>query len=198
MASQASIANQALVKLGAKRIVSIDDDARQARELKAIWDAKRDAEMAAYPWSFACHRAQLPALAEAPVYGYTRAFPLPTDYLSMVEVGEYWTMYQPAGSELFTIEGGNILTNDPSPLRIRYVRRIENTGLWSPLFNEALACRLAFELCETLTQSPKKQQIIQEQYELAIRKARRTNAIERAPQRTVDDSWTLALRSGLG
>ena len=43
MASAVSICNNALVKVGATRIIALSDDTKQARTLAAIFDVKRDA-----------------------------------------------------------------------------------------------------------------------------------------------------------
>ncbi len=197
MASQVEIVNQALVKIGSDRIVSLADDVKAAKVASAIWDAKRDAELAAHPWTFAKARAELPALATAPAFGWARAYQLPADYLTMVEVGENYVLYMPPDElvTLFEIEGQTILTDEASPLRIRYIRRITNTGLFPALFNEALACRLAAEMAESLTQSLAKREAAWKEYGMAIRTARQRNAIEQPPQPIPESSWWRASRS---
>lgn len=117
MASQTDICNQALTKIGAERILAITDDTKSARSLSAIWSVKRDAELAAQPWTFAITRAQLPASATAPLFGWNYAYPLPADYLAMVEVGENYVFYQGDPQPLFALEGGSILTDQGSPLK---------------------------------------------------------------------------------
>ena len=49
MTSVVGICNLALTKLGAARITSLTDDTKQARALNAIYEATRDAELAAQP-----------------------------------------------------------------------------------------------------------------------------------------------------
>lgn len=201
MASQVDVCNQALIKAGAARISSLADGTKQAEILSSIWDIKRDAELAAHPWTFAIKRVQLPASVTAPIgtdWGY--AYPLPSDYLSMVQVGESWVFYDNAsgddpdsGGPLFGIEGNAVLTNEASPLFVRYVYRVTNTGLYTALFNEALACRLAAELCEALTQNLSKREAAWAEYKQAIRTAKRVNAIEVPPQRNPPTSWVRAL-----
>jgi len=93
MASVVGICNQALAKLGATRIVALTDDTKQARLLNSIYEVKRDAELAANPWTFATKRAQIPASSTAPVFGWAYSYPLPSDYLAMVEVGEDYSFY---------------------------------------------------------------------------------------------------------
>lgn len=193
MASQVEIVNQGLVKLGAARITSIADETKQARTMSAIYDVKRDAELGAHPWSFAIKRDQIPASSTAPSFGWAYAYPLPSDYLSMVEVGEKWVFYETDTGPLFQIEDGKILTDEASPLKIRYVRRITNPGLYPAVFVEAFACRLAAEACEDLTQNLSKRDAAWSERKQAIREAKRVNAIEKPPEQLPASSWSRAL-----
>lgn len=200
MTSEVAICNQALVKVGASRITALSNDTKQARALNAIYAVKRDAELAANPWTFAIKRAQIPASSTAPAFGWAYAYPLPTDYLSMVEVGEDYTFYDSDTGALFAIEtdsngGISVLTGQSSPLNVRYVYRVTNTGLFNALFVEALACRLAAEVCEELTQSLSKKEALWTEYKRAIREARRLNAIEQPPRKNPTTSWERALIS---
>lgn len=193
MASVVQICNQALTKLGAQRITDLLDDTRNARVMNAIYETKRDAELSAHPWTFAIKRAQIPALSTAPAFQWTKSYPLPSDCLRLVQVGEDYTFYDSDGGELFQVEGNSILTDEESPLDVRYVYRVTSTGLFSPLFIEALACRLAAEACEEVTQNASKRELAWQEYKQAIREAKRVNAIEQPPQRQPDLSWARAL-----
>lgn len=193
MASQTDICNQALTKIGADRILAITDDTKAASTLNAIWAIKRDAELAAQPWTFAIRRASLPASTTTPSFGWSYAYPLPSDYLAMVEVGEDYAFYTGDPQPLFALEGGEVLTDQGSPLNIRYVSRVTNTGLYPALFAEALACRLAAELCESMTQSGPKREAAWAEHKKAIREARRVNAIEQPPRKIPPGSWERAL-----
>lgn len=200
MASEVAICNQALVKVGASRITSLAEESKQARTLSAIYSIKRDAELAANPWTFAIKRAQIPASSTAPVFGWAYAYPLPSDYLALVEVGEDFTFYDSDSGALFAIETDSngslsILTDQTSPLNVRYVYRVTNTGLFNSLFVEALACRLAAEVCEELTQSASKKEALWLEHRRALREARRLNAIEQPPRKNPPTSWERALIS---
>lgn len=200
MASQTAICNQALTKLGAQRIVNLSDDSKQAKTLSAIYDIKRDAELAAHPWTFAITRAQIPASSTPPAFGWSYAYPLPADYLAMVEVGQDYVFYNTDTGPLFQIEsfenGLAILTDQGSPLEIRYIKRVTNAGLYPPLFVEALACRLAAEACEDLTQSLSKREAAWNERTQAVRDAKRVNSIEQPPRVMPDTSWSVAARPG--
>jgi hypothetical protein len=201
MASQVQICNQALTKLGAQRITDLVDDTRNARVMNAIYTAKRDAELAANPWTFAIKRARLPASSTAPAFGWARSFPLPTDFLRLVEVGQDYVFYDD-DQTLFVIESDPatgrpaILTDQASPLNIRYVYRVTNPGLHPALFDEAFACRLAAEACEEITQNLSKREAAWGEHRQALRSARRVNAIEQPPQNNPNGSWVQTLLQG--
>ena len=205
MTSQIEVANRALSKLGESRITSLADDIKAAREVSAAFDSVRDAELRAHGWSFAMTRAQLAADVVPPAYGYAHSYQMPTDLLRIWQTGEwYWSGpdlsdYRNSDGAPYVIEGRSILTSEgrsstgtPAPLRIRYLRRVTDTGLWDATFVEAFACKLAIEVCEALTQSQSKKSTAWNEYDIAIKRAMRCNAIELPPEYVSDDSWITA------
>lgn len=202
MASSVAICNQALVKVGAERITSLLDDDESAKVLNAIYEIKRDAELAAHPWTFAIKRASIPASSTAPAFGWAYSYPLPADYLALVEVGENFTFYDSPTGALFALEsdpatgGMAILTDQPTPLDIRYIYKVTNPGLFPAPFVESFACRLAAEIVERRTQSLPKRQQAWDEYRMAIRTARRMNAIEQPAKQIPASSWVRALDEG--
>lgn len=195
MASDVEICNLALAKAGAERITSLLDDSKQAKLLNSMYVHKRDAELAANHWTFATKRASIAAASAAPSYGWARSYPLPSDFLRLVQVGDNYTFYDTGGNgQLFEVEGKAILTDEAAPLKIRYIQRVENSGTFPVLFAEVLACRLHVEICEALTQSSTKAEQALNGYKMAVREAKRANAIERPPQVVPDASWARELR----
>jgi hypothetical protein len=193
MASKIEICNLAVVKLGALRITSLEDNTKSANVLSAVYDSLLDAELASHPWSFATTRAQIPADVAAPSFGWGYRYQLPAGFLKMVEVGQDWLFYDSDQGPVFTIEGGAVLTDQLSPLQIRYVQRVTNAGLFPAMFVQSFACRLAYETAESLTQSLSKRQQAIEEYKETIRIAKRNNDIEKPPQRNAPQSWERSL-----
>lgn len=197
MASQVEIANRALTKIGDRRITSLSDNAEQARVIASSWDALRDNELRARNWNFSIVRASIAALVETPAWGFAYQYQLPTDCLKVVQVGEYspglsMTDYRSTADVDYMVEGGKVLTDIGAPLKIRYVSRVENTGLWDSAFVEAFASRLAVEICERLTNSTSKRELALREYEAAIRLAIGSNAVENPPEPLPDDSWVMS------
>jgi hypothetical protein len=194
MPSDVEICNLALVKVGSERIASLLDESKQAKILNAIYNQKKDAELAANHWTFATKRASIPASSTAPAFGWKYAYPLPSDFLRMIQVGDNYSFYDSGDGAIFSIEGKSILTNEPAPLKIRYIYRVENSGILPALFVEVLAARLHIEIVEALSQSASKADVAMNGYKMALRAARKANAIEMPPQMVPDHSWTRELR----
>ena len=83
------------------------------------------------------------------------------------------------------------MTDWGSPLKIRYVQDITDSGLFDDLFGEVMASKLAYEACYSITQSRDGQRAAQDDYKTALRDASISNAIAKPPQGLPDDSWML-------
>lgn len=188
MASTVDICNRALQKLGAERIISLTQNSTSARACNLAYESVRDAELRAHAWNFAIKRVQLAADAAAPSYGYDYAYTLPSDCLRLLPNDHNEGVYP----RDWKVEGRKILTNESAPLKIRYIRRITDTTQYDATFVEALASRMAIEMCEELTQSNSKRQLAQDEYRAAIREARKMNAFENPPVEQQTDDWLTA------
>jgi hypothetical protein len=194
MASVVDVANRALTKLGSARIVSLSDDNKQARSIASCFYTLLDAELRQNRWTFAIKRAELPALSDAPTFGYDYQYALPADFLRLDMINDMFpsvSLDNYISSEVadYAIENKMILTNLSAPLKIRYGASVDDPNQWDSLFIEALACRLAAEICEDLTQSSGKRTQAWQEYKQALQAGKRANAIERPPSQLPDDTW---------
>lgn len=201
MTSKVEAANRALSKVGDSRITALTDNTKQAREINACFDIVRDAELRDHRWSFAKKRAQLAASATAPLFGFSYSFPLPTDCLRVLRVGDIspgvdLANYRNSDSSEFAIEGRAILCNDAGPLNVIYTAQIEDTTQWDASFVEVFAARMAYEVCDALTASGSRKEALGAEYRERVAIATRANAIELPPQPIEDDSWVLARTLG--
>lgn len=186
--SKVSIANRALTKLGAERILLLTDTTKEGKTINSMFESVFEAELRRHRWKFAMRRDSLPALATAPAWGYQYAYQLPADFLALVQVNDYYIRgVKPR--QFWQVEGGQILTDAVAPLKIRYIRKVDNTALLDPLFVEVLACKLAMEACETLTQSGQKRGTAADEYKFAVSEAVRLDAIENPPDEIPYGSW---------
>ena len=151
MASQVEIVNRALTKIGEARILSMSDDVEPARSADSLWDIVRDAELRIRRWKFSIKRDSLAALVDAPDWGFSYQYQLPSDCLRILQVNDIFpgvdlSDYRSTDAALWRVEGQKILTDIGAPLKVRYIRREDDTGVWDSAFVEAFAFRLSAEL----------------------------------------------------
>lgn len=201
MAAPVDIVNRALSKLGDKRITSLDDPGKTAGLAASLYSIVRDTEISAHAWHFAKTRKMLPAEAAKPAFGWAFQYLLPADCLRLLEAGPWpqavMADYVGRDTRTFILEGGRILTNHGPALNVIYLRREEDSGYYPPAFVEALACKLAVEMAEAITGSGSKREMAWNEYEQAVRLARRINAIGLPPMMVGDDSWMVAHQQGV-
>ena len=189
MANKTAIANRALSKLGERRVSNIDTtDNKSSLVLRGMWDQVLEALLTAFPWNFSIKRAQLASDSVAPSWGYNVSYTVPSDFLSLLEI---------KNNPDYRLERNNdgdlaILTDVSSPIYIRYISNITDTGLFDPLFAEVLAIRLAVEACEEITQSNTKKQILIAEYRASINEAYASDSIQDPPQKPITDAWLLS------
>ena len=64
------------------------------------------------------------------------------------------------------------------------------------MFVDALACKIAWHICERMTQSNSKKEALQAEYAQAISDARKVNALEIGVQTQPVDEWLLSRGTG--
>jgi len=195
--SEVSICNRALFKLGAESIQALNDNTNRARVMNMFYQKVRDAELRRRRWRFSIKRDSLAALATAPISDFQYQYQVPNDFLRLLEGGDIVQLadlsdFRTSSNQLYSLEGRAILTNLGSPLKIRYVARIDDPNTFDTAFAEALASRLAYEGCEKITQSDSKRQLAMADYKTAISEAIKANALELSSESIGDDSWVLA------
>lgn len=153
MPTPIEITNVALGMIGEDPINSFQNDLDTARAANLRYPTVRDAILRDHFWNFAMARRQLAALATPPDFGFISQFQLPADFIRMFRVEPQDGDTISFRHELhYQIEGGKLLANI-DPIRIKYVRREDDTTKWDAMATEALAARLASELAISVTQS---------------------------------------------
>jgi hypothetical protein len=186
MASSVEICNTALQMIGEDRILALTDNTRSARACNFAYEPVRLAELRAHPWNFALARTVLAPTSSTPAFNYSYEFQLPSDFLRLHPDNDY------KAETDWQIEGRKILTNDGNTLYLRYIKDIEDPNTMDPLFREALATALAIRICDELTQSNTKKQMLRQDYSLVIARAKQVNAIENISAEPPDDEWYTA------
>lgn len=152
MVSEVSICNQALSWLGEARISSLDDPGTTARRMRDNYPFIRDVVLEERDWTFAKARFTS-EVADAPEWGPGFLHPIPLDWLNVTRAYRDVSSEDPSNwiqTEWYR-EEGNIVAVD-SFIYMRGLIRVTDTGKFSGMFTQALATRIAAELCMAFTQ----------------------------------------------
>jgi hypothetical protein len=185
MASQVSIINVALSRLGANPITSLSETAAEATHASNLWDVARQSALRDHPWNFAVTEVELSAVVGSTSQNYTYVYQLPADCLRLLEYYD---------NRDFKVNGRTILSNDTTCV-IKYVKDVTDTTLWDSAFVDVMAQRLAAELAYPLTKSQATADTQFNLYERKLAKARfidSTEDIQDAIGST--DSWLISAR----
>lgn len=147
--SEVGICNLAVGWLGGTLITSLDDDSIEAKLCKANYASARDAVYEDAEWSFANTRAMLTPLAAPPEFGYSHAFQLRPDTIRVLTVDDTIQGYDALD---WVKEGFTILAN-VERIYVRYTRRVVDTALMTPSYQQCLGQRIAADICIPLTES---------------------------------------------
>jgi hypothetical protein len=84
MMNDIEICSTALIKLGADEISTFEDETREAKLCNRIYELAVRTCLSDRNWYFSQNQIELNRLSNVPLYKYTSAFQLPTDYLRLV------------------------------------------------------------------------------------------------------------------
>lgn len=179
--SETSICNSALAKVGAERIISLDDSNPRAVLMKEQYEKIRDELLYSHPWNFAIKRQELGLISQEPLYGFPYQFQLPNDCLRVIGTDM-------EGPSAWKVEGRKILCNY-STLNIQYISNSADAQDFSPAFVEALACKIAADVCYSLVQNASLKEVLMRDAQLKIAQARSFDAQESMGDRVYADTW---------
>ena len=169
--TKVSICNEALSMIGAKSIISFDENTENARRCASIYDSTRRALLRMHPWSFARKRLQLAPVATHPSFGYAHAFPLPRDFIRIIDTANVD----------YEVEGLYILA-DSNLVNLIYVSDNDNEQTWDSLFSECMALYLVNKLAKPITGSNAEGDSAWQKLQNMLKQARTINGQERPAQ----------------
>ena len=175
--TKVSICNEALNLIGAKSILSFDENTENARRCASIYDSTRKALLRMHPWSFAKKRVQLAPVTTHPTFGYRHSFPLPKDFLRIIN----------ANVEDYETEGRHILANTDL-ISLLYVSDQDNEEMWDSLFCECMVFYLVHKLAKPITGSQAESDSAWQKLNNMLKQARAINGHERPAQDFAADS----------
>jgi hypothetical protein len=198
MSARIDVVNLALTWLGANQITSLEDDAPEAILMKTNYYAARDATLEDAEWSFAIKRWNPAQSTEVPIAGASFYFPIPSDIIRVLRADKpgasAWGLLDDPHSidrqpqVDWRREGDNILTNE-NAIVCKGIRRIEDEGIYSPLFVHAFAAHLAMLCAYPITESDGKFNAMSALYQLKIKMAKSRDGQQGTSKRIRNQSF---------
>jgi len=172
------IANRAITFLGAAPITSLEDDTKEGRAVKRLFEQTRDQLLRDHSWNFAIKRISLAANTTSPVFEYANAFDFPNNTLRIIEVNT---------AEKYVVEGQQIVTNASAPLQIVYVERVTDPNLFDTKFIEAYSLRLAADIAYDITASQTVAATAEQKFAAMLKEARLIDSQESLS--ALEETW---------
>jgi hypothetical protein len=162
MTTSVSICSNALLELGVSGIADFGEGNDRARVCGALYPNLRNEVLRSHTWKSAVSRVQLSPMTDAPDYGFTKRYLLPSDWVRTMKVGGEgdWAVD-------FRQEGRYLLSN-ATPLFLRYVRRNENEGEWDDLLVSIMQMRVKWAICYAITKSTSLRDTLRQEYQQAL------------------------------
>ena len=194
MASVVDLCNRALDLLGAANITALTENSKEARLCNGNFDDVRDAVLRSHPWNIAITRKALPRDSDAPEFGFTYQYTLPTEPYCL-RLLSFWNsnvnneVAAYDSNVMFKVEGRKILSNEGT-CNIIYIGRVTDTENFDSLLNKAISARLAAEIAYNITGSNSVAQNMLTIYEARLKEAKGVDSMEGYPEQPQADDFT--------
>jgi hypothetical protein len=188
ISSDVAICNNALLRIGASTITSLDDGTTSSNILNQVYEPTRDSLLRKHFWNFATKRVALAADSVAPAFEWQYSYPLPSDFIRMNRIYNVTSPYK--------IEGTNLLTDQAAPLNIVYIARITDPTQFDPLFVEILTLTLAVKIANRLGGDGYNVSVLYQELSQMMNSGQMVDAQDDSPDALVIDTFTNA-RYGL-
>lgn len=192
-----TVVNAALQRLGAAPITALTCTTEdRAVVMAGLYERTLTAAIRSHRWNFAQRARALVAWVCAPVWGYTCAFLVPDDALTIDETNlddnEPWRLEQHVCDFNFTCH--KVIVTDSCSISIRYTALIGDPNAWDPMFREALVVQLAQNAAYPITRNTNLKDSLASEAEFLWRKARSRDGQEGKPMKRLLSNVLLRAR----
>lgn len=150
-----TICNMALAELGAARITNFTDGSKNAGLCSTFYDIALEHALTMHPWNFAVTRvADVAERGTGPAWGFTKAYTYPTGALRVLAIAKDGIILdnEPWQTEIDTDTDERIIVcNVAAPIDIKFIKRITNSQIFSPMFVLAFSKTMKWFLARPVT-----------------------------------------------
>jgi hypothetical protein len=141
-----NICSQALTLLGADEIITFSDQTRESKLCNLIYELTVKSCLADRNWTFAQNQIQLNKLSNTPLFGFSHAFQLPSDYIRLCGKENPSLPHQIKENYLYC---------NAEEVKVNYIFRVSEEK-FTPHFTEYLIATLCKKLAISLMEDEQK------------------------------------------
>lgn len=174
------LSTRALIKLGARPIMSFADGSAESEIASLLFAPTRDGLLSSYAWSFATLQAALTPLPSPPIADFQYSYDIPNDALRILSIGQ-----NGAGQGIPYRIIGDVLCTNADQIILTYIARV-STAVCPPYFDVALMARLAAEFCLPITENTSRADLLARIADQEFARARQIDAQQDTPNALQD------------
>ncbi len=198
MATKMDIVNMALANIGHAAISSLDEDQKDANEMRIHYETALSDILRSHPWGFAMRRSGLAVLPSAPA-GAAYAYSYPVDCVIARRVfmpATSWRGYDIAFEIGRSVDGRQkvIIADMPPPAALEYTSSLVQPSEFDPPFVTALSWRLAAAVTMGVHGDPQAHQAAMQSYYAVLEMAKADDGREAKLPRIPDGEFLLSRR----
>lgn len=195
MASKIEIWNMALGFIGTRTVAGETERTPEAVQCNLFWDNARRMVLSQFPFNFAQKKRLLAEkkIEETFKSQWKYAYGMPSDCINPQAITDTNNFYERKYFEIVLTETGEkVLLCNKNPCTLRYTADVTDTSLYSELFINALAYKLAsLIVIPLLKNNSNKRQELEQLYQMTIADAVQLNA-RQGKEKPYVDSWIAA------
>lgn len=187
VSSKVQICNLALLRLGTNPITSLTEGNTAANACNLVYDHCRESLLRRHFWNFATENTQLAADSTAPAFKYVNRYPLPADFIRVKEIY--------AQASPYSIDGQYLHTDDAAPLKLSYIKNIEDVTKFDSIFVEALVLMIIVKIGSRIQGDGFNPAIYLEELQRISMEAKKVDAQDASPTQWSINTFTGARRN---
>jgi hypothetical protein len=177
--SDVKICSNALLRLGAQTINSLDERTDRAKTASNLWPSVKNMILRGHDWNCAKRRVLLAPQAEKPAFDWKSSFLLPGDWVRNVQIGY-------SGRPLDYLKEGKALLANADVLPLVYISDLVDSSEYDKQLTQIMELAMAHAMAYAITKSTSVEQAKSQELEAALRIARNTDAQDE-PAQTLGD-----------
>lgn len=194
MADETTVVNGALRRLGQTAITSLTDGSTNANRANDIYAELRDEMLRAHLWNFATKRVKLARLTSTPVFEFSYAYAMPTDWLRTISIHD-----NDAGVGLLFYRqeqqnSQDVIVTDAEAVYLRYIARVTDVNLWAADFVMVMELALARDLAVIIASSNTLADAFAKATAAKLGEAKSLDALDASPEERPRGSWATSRR----